>query len=222
MDRVLAAGKPTVVVLMAGSAIDLSAAQDRADAVLLSWYPGARGGREVAELLFGMASPSGKLPLTFYTNDALAEMPDFTDYSMQNRTYRYYGGTPLYPFGYGLTYGKCTVASLAGDREKAVVTVQNDSDRGTEDVIELYLRDEGSSLAPPNPVLCGFRRVYLAAGERASFEVRIDPNAFTVVREDGRRIPGSGTWTLYAGFGGPDARTEELTGVKAARVRISG
>ena len=221
METVLAAGKPTVVILMAGSSIDISIAQERAGAILLTWYPGALGGKAAAELLFGTESPSGKLPVTFYHNEALAEMPDFTDYAMRDRTYRYYRGRPLYPFGYGLTYGRCSVEAVTGDKHRAVVTVLNDGPRDTEDVIELYLRDEGSPLAPPNPILCGFRRVFLAAGERAEFEVGIDPEALTVVGDDGVRIPGSGTWTLYAGFGGPDTRTEELTGVKAVSMKIT-
>ena len=221
METVLAAGKPTVVILMAGSSIDISIAQERAGAILLTWYPGALGGKAAAELLFGTESPSGKLPVTFYRNEALAEMPDFTDYAMRDRTYRYYRGRPLYPFGYGLTYGRCSVEAVTGDKHRAVVTVLNDGPRDTEDVIELYLRDEGSPLAPPNPILCGFRRVFLAAGERAEFEVGIDPEALTVVGDDGVRIPGSGTWSLYAGFGGPDTRTEELTGVKAVSMKIT-
>ena len=221
LDRVLAVGKPTVVILMAGSAIDLSAAQERADAILLSWYPGAGGGRAVAELLFGKASPSGKLPVTFYTNDALSEMPAFTDYSMRNRTYRYYEGTPLYPFGYGLSYGSCSVVGLTADCESAQVRVRNSGERDTDEVVELYLKDEGSPLAPPNPVLCGFRRIRLAAGEEAVFSLAIDSSAFTVVDQDGKRVPGSGRWRLYAGFGAPDPRTEELTGARTCSVLIS-
>ena len=104
LNRVLEVGKPTVVLLMAGSAVDLSVAQEKANAVMLTWYPGAGGGRAVADLLFGMASPSDKLPVTFYHDAALEEMPAFTDYSMANRTYRYFDGEPLYPFGYGLSY----------------------------------------------------------------------------------------------------------------------
>ncbi|MBR4551216.1 MAG: glycoside hydrolase family 3 C-terminal domain-containing protein, partial [Oscillospiraceae bacterium] len=119
MKRVLDVGKPTVVVLMAGSAIDLSAAQEKAEAILLSWYPGAGGGRAVAELLFGKESPSGKLPLTFYRDDALLTMPQFTDYAMAGRTYRYYQGTPVYPFGYGLSYSSFTVKKLEADRSCA-------------------------------------------------------------------------------------------------------
>ena len=220
LDRVLAVGKPTVVILLAGSAIDLSRAQEKADAVLLGWYPGAGGGRAVAELLFGAASPSGKLPVTFYRNEALKELPDFTDYSMSQRTYRYYRGEPLYPFGYGLSYGDCRVTGLSTEGRNARVSIVNRGPRDTGEVLQLYLRDEESPFAPPNPVLCGFSRVFLAAGEEKTVSVPLDEGAFTVVTDRGDRIPGSGKWTVYAGFGGPDPRTEALTGRKACAVPI--
>jgi beta-glucosidase len=218
---VLEVGKPTVVVLMAGSSIDLTEAEEKADAILLSWYPGALGGKALADLLFGRGSPSGKLPVTFYRNEALGQMPDFTDYSMLGRTYRYYQGVPLYPFGYGLTYGKCSIQDLRVDNGIACVRVRNDGDIGTEEVIELYLHDEQSPHAAPNPVLCGFTRIYLNAKEEAEFSLPIDPDAFTVVDDQGTRIPGSGTWKLFAGFGAPDKRTEELTGRKAVCTEIT-
>ena len=220
LDRVLAVGKPTVVILMAGSSIDVSAAQEKADAILLTWYPGAGGGREVAELLFGQASPSGKLPVTFYYNSALDEMPAFTDYSMQNRTYRYYTGKPLYPFGYGLSYSKCEVLHLEADRDGAAVRVRNSGTFDTDEVIELYLQDEQSPLAPLNPILCGFRRIHLKAGQEAVVQVAIHPDAFTVVNDEGKRIPGSAQHTLYAGFGAPDERTSELNGRSALSVSL--
>jgi beta-glucosidase len=142
---VLDEGKPTVVILMGGSAMDVSEAEARADAVFLAWYPRARGGRAVAELLFGQASPSGKLPVTFYRDEALTEMPDFTDYSMKNRTYRYYTGTPLYPFGYGLSYADIVLTGLEADRERARLTLENRSGFAAEQVAELYLRNEGDA-----------------------------------------------------------------------------
>ena len=220
LTRVLEVGKPTVVILMAGSAIDISEAQEKAGAVLLTWYPGAGGGRAVADLLFGKASPSGKLPVTFYRNEALSEMPDFTDYSMNNRTYRYYTGTPLYPFGYGLTYGDVAVTRVEATRESAAVTVENRGSRATEDVVQLYIRDNGSVYAPVNPVLCGFCRVSLAPEETRTVDIGIDPAALTVVNAKGKRIPGSGSWTLFAGTGQPDARTAELTGKKSVAAEL--
>ena len=220
LEHILALGKPTAVVLLAGSAIDLSAAQERADAILLGWYPGAGGGRAVAELLFGKESPSGKLPLTFYRNAALEEMPAFTDYSMKGRTYRYYQGSPLYPFGYGLSYGTAALSLKEAGRGGAAVRVKNESDRALEEVVELYLKDEGSPLAPPKASLCGFQRIRLEAGEEKEIFIPIGEDAFTVVDEKGERIPGSGSWRLWAGFGAPDARTEELTGRKAVTALI--
>ena len=222
LERVLDVGKPTTVVLMAGSAIDLSLAQERADAILLSWYPGAGGGKAVAELLFGKESPSGKLPVTFYKNEALQEIPAFTDYAMAGRTYRYYEGTPLYPFGYGLSYGRFAVTGLEADHRCAKVRVRNEGKCEAEEVIELYLKDETSPFAPPNPILCGFKRIRLAAGSEETFEIEVDPQAFTVVNGEGKRIPGSGNWTLFAGFGAPDKRTEKLTGRKAISIRLNG
>ena len=219
LTRVLEVGKPTIVLLMAGSAIDISEAQEKANAILLTWYPGAGGGKAVADLLFGKASPSGKLPVTFYRNEALGEMPDFTDYSMKNRTYRYYTGKPLYPFGYGLTYGEVAVTGLTATRDAARVTLENRG-RATEEVVQLYIRDNGSPDAPANPILCGFLRVSLGAGEVRSVDVPIDPAALTVVDEAGHRIPGSGSWTLYAGLGQPDDRTRELTGKKAVSAEL--
>ncbi len=220
LDSVLSVGKPTVVILLSGSTIDLAEAEDKVDAILLGWYPGAGGGKAVAKLLFGEVSPSGKLPITFYRNEALADLPDFTDYAMAGRTYRYYRGEPLYPFGYGLSYGDCQATGLTADGANAQVSIVNRGLRDTAEVLQLYLRDEESPFAPPNPILCGYQRVSLAAGEEKTVTVPLDERAFTVVNDRGERIPGSGKWTLYAGFGGPDRRTEALTGRQAWAVPI--
>ena len=220
MDTVLEMGKPTIVLLLAGSAIDLSVAEEKANAILLGWYPGAGGGKAIADILFGKVSPSGKLPLTFYREEALAEMPDFTDYSMRNRTYKYYTGKPLYPFGYGLSYADVQVTGMTADTEAAVVMVENRSDVATEEVVQLYVKDQESADAPLNPILCGFKRIALAPGESKWVRVAVDPEALTVVTQEGMRVPGSGQWTLYAGLGQPDSRTEELTGKKAVSAVI--
>ena len=218
-EAVLDTGKPVILCVMAGSALDVSRYEGRAAAVLQLWYPGARGGRTVADILFGRVSPSGKLPVTFYYNSALEQMPPFTDYTMRERTYRYYTGKPLYPFGYGLTYGDTRATAVRADRAAARVTVRNDG-ADTGDVIQLYIRDNASPDAPVNPVLCGFQRVFLKQGQELEVEIPIDPKAFTVVNARGERIDGSGSWTLYAGFGQPDSRTEELTGKACVSCRI--
>ena len=220
LDTVLAVGKPTVVLLMAGSSVDLSVAEEKAGAILLTWYPGARGGQAVARLLFGEASPSGKLPVTFYKNEQLAEMPAFTDYAMHDRTYRYFRSEPLYPFGYGLSYADMELSGLHSSRTHATVSVTNHSAFAADEVVQLYLKDEDSPDAPVNPVLCGFLRVNVEPGSTRELTIPLDPRAFTVVTEAGERIPGSGRWTLYAGFGQPDARTAALTGKRSLSVTL--
>ncbi|WP_026520026.1 glycoside hydrolase family 3 C-terminal domain-containing protein [Butyrivibrio sp. FCS006] len=224
LNSVLACGKPTIVINMSGSSINLGVAQDKAAAVIQAWYPGAKGGRDVADILFGDVSPSGKLPVTFYKS--ADDLPDFKDYSMKNRTYRYFEGTPLYPFGYGLTYGKCSVKDVdvepvkddkgefAG--AKVTATVVNEGKRDTDDVVQIYIKDTGFEFAIPNPSLCGFKRVHLAAGEEKKVVVDINKKAFTSVDEEGVRDLFSKNFTIYAGTSQPDKRSEELTGVKCA------
>ena len=142
-------------------------------------------------------------------------MPAFTDYSMKNRTYRYYEGKALYPFGYGLTYGDTRALSVTADRKEARVLVRNDG-RETEDVVQLYVKDTASPDAPVNPVLCAFQRVHLAEGEEKEITLKLPARAFQVCNEQGQWVPGSGKWTLFASFGQPDERTQELTGKIAA------
>ena len=141
-------------------------------------------------------------------------MPAFTDYSMRNRTYRYYTGKALYPFGYGLTYGDTKAVSVTFDGKEARVLVRNDG-VDTEDVLQLYIQDMASPDAATNPKLCAFQRIHLAEGEEKEITLPLPARAFQVCNEDGQWVSGSGKWTLYASFGQPDARTQELTGNKA-------
>ena len=139
IDTVIASGKPFITVVIAGSAMDLSALNDKASAVLQAWYPGARGGQSIGDIIFGKVNPSGKLPVTFYkdTND----LPDFEDYSMKGRTYRYLETEPLYPFGFGLTYGKMDITSVeyTGDKVDGITvkaSVANKGDIRTSEVVQ--------------------------------------------------------------------------------------
>ncbi len=217
MDAVLAAGKPTVICLMAGSAIDLGAGAEKANAVLLTWYPGARGGRAVADILLGKVSPSGKLPVTFYRNEQLAKMPEFTDYAMAGRTYRYIGEAPLYPFGYGLTYGDCRVTEakrVAGGVECVIV---NEGGTDTEEVAQVYVQNEGAAHAPRNPRLAAFKRVFVPAGQSVTLTLPVPAERLRVVDDAGQFVD-EGAPVYYVGLGQPDARTEELTGKKSVRI----
>ena len=217
MEAVLSVGKPTAIVLMAGSAIDLGEAAERADAVLLGWYPGARGGRAIADILLGRVSPSGKLPVTFYRNEQLNAMPDFTDYAMAGRTYRYIEEAPLYPFGYGLTYGDCRVTGAARTATGIEAEIQNDGPRDVEEVVQVYVQNEGTSCAPRNPRLCAFRRVRVPAGGAAKVSLAIPAERLKVVNDSGEYVC-DGVPVFYVGLGQPDARTAELTGHGSVRV----
>ncbi len=233
METVAKAGKPVVLCLMAGSAMDVSYAMEHFQAILQVWYPGARGGKNVADILFGKESPSGKLPITFY--DGLEGLPEFTDYQMKGRTYRYLERKPLFPFGYGLTYGKTSVTGAtanklvqdiqeSSERAKEVVEVcaqvVNEGSQATEDVLQVYIEALDSKLAPPNPVLCGFQRVALGAGEKKEVTLTLKKQAFTVVGEDGvRKIDGK-KFALHVGFSQPDVRSVELTGNKPVTLTV--
>jgi len=202
IDAVLKVGKPTIIVLMAGSSIDLSQYEDKANAVLLGWYPGEMGGKAITEILFGEVSPSGKLPVTFYKNTALNEMPAFDDYSMNNRTYRYYNGTPYHPFGYGLTYGDCKVEEYSIDinTKKATVKVKNYGKMATDDVVQVYVKDTKSEFAPTNACLCGFKRIHLDINEEKTIELNLNKDAFKVINNEGELIDGSGSYEFIVKF----------------------
>lgn len=226
IKRVLEIGKPTIIVLMAGSAIDLCYEQEHANAILQAWYPGAEGGKAVADLLFGECSPSGKLPITFYKN--LDGMPEFTDYTMKNRTYRFMEQEALYPFGYGLTYGKAIVKSSRitnqVDEQSDIqmdVNVQNIGNCKIEEVIQIYIKDEESKYAVRNHSLCGFHRITLQPGEEKTVKILIPNKAMTAVNEEGQRVIDSRKFTLYTGFSQPDSRSVALYGQEPIAVQLN-
>ncbi len=218
IEKVLALGKPTVVVLAAGSSINPLA--EKADAIIQAWYPGELGGTALANILFGKVSPSGKLPLTFY--QSIEGIPDFADYSMKGRTYRYTRDNILYPFGYGLTYSKFAVTDVVYDdaARKVSVTVQNQGDVDAEDVVQLYIRNTTSAHANPYPRLCGFKRVAIPAGGEEVVELVLEESAFDVVNDEGEVIRDGSNFDLYAGMNQPDELSEKLTGSSCIRVSV--
>lgn len=234
LEKVVAVGKPVILVNMTGSAMDLRYAQDNVSAILQVWYPGARGGAVIAKLLFGEIAPSGKLPITFY-NDA-SELPDFEDYSMKGRTYRYFEGKPLYPFGYGLTYGDIILTevccegemiendicvTLPSDKDFVLqVRVKNKSDREQQEVLQVYIKAVDSEFVAPGGKLCGFTRVELQAQEEQDVSLLVDKKAFTVVSEEGEQMIDGKKFVVSVGFGQPDERTKELTGKKPIKFTI--
>ncbi|MCB5422214.1 glycoside hydrolase family 3 C-terminal domain-containing protein [Blautia luti] len=221
MEAMAESGKPVILCLMAGSDIDLSYAAEHFDAVMVLWYPGSQGGKAAARILFGDVSPSGKLPVTFY--ETLEELPEFTDYAMKGRTYRYMENKAQFPFGYGLTYGKVTVTDAAvSTNDEASVTIQatvtNQGHTATRDVIQIYIKNTDSPLAVRNPELVAFTPVFLNAGETQTISLTISPRAFTVVDENGIRKEDGTHFQIFVGCSQPDERSVELTGVKPVEI----
>ncbi|MCI1209658.1 MAG: glycoside hydrolase family 3 C-terminal domain-containing protein [Treponema sp.] len=225
LHTLLACGKPVVVVVLSGSALNLSEADEKAAAVLQAWYPGARGGKAVADILFGNRSPSGKLPVTFYRN--LDGLPAFTDYSMKGRTYRYLEREPLYPFGFGLTYGNVAVTAVeitntvaAGTDIQISVTLTNSSDTATEDVLQIYIKDTDSPAAVRNWSLCAFCRISFGSGEIKTVDLSVPADALTCVDEAGNRAVTGHHFIVYAGTSQPDARSIALTGRQPVQLEL--
>lgn len=237
MEAIKETGKPVVLCLMAGSDIDLSYASEHFDAVIQLWYPGAQGGMAAAKVLFGEVSPSGKLPVTFY--ESLNELPEFTDYRMAGRTYRYMKGKAQYPFGYGLTYGDVCVtgAEIAACMEAAcesgsrsfekdfdpqaltiLADVHNTGIHATDEVLQVYVKNHDCADADKHPELCAFMRIHLDAGEKKQIRIPVGHRALTVVGEDGIRRDDGKSYTFYVGCSQPDARSEELTGKRAVEI----
>lgn len=202
------------VVCAAGSSVNIEGSPD---ALIHAWYPGSEGGTALAEILFGDISPSGKLPVTFYETAEL--LPDFEDYSMKNRTYRYAENNVLYPFGYGLTYSKIVCTEVKYSCGTAYVTAENRGSRTTEDVIQLYVKDT-SEQAVPNHSLCGFKRINLAPGESGTFEIPVAMSSFTAVDENGERKIFGSNFTLYAGTCQPDGLSRKLSGTVCAETAV--
>ena len=226
MDQILECKKPVILVNMTGSAMNLSVAEEKAAAIIQAWYPGTRGGKAVSDVIFGEKSPSGKLPVTFYKDTS--DIPDFENYSMKNRTYRYYTGEPLYPFGYGLTYGKCVVNSVTAEKVygqekefkgvKLFIETENQKNTETDDVLQIYIKDLDTEYAVLNPTLAAFKRIHLNGNVSGKTEIFVDKRAFTSVDENGNRKITGKNFKLYAGFSQPDACSEVLTGIKCKEI----
>ncbi len=214
LDAVVQTGKPVVTLVAAGSALRV---QD-GNAILYAWYPGQAGGTAAADLLFGKVSPSGRLPVTFYRG--VEDLPEFTDYRMAGRTYRYFTGTPLYPFGYGLSYTRFAYerADVRGDM--LTVTLRNAGDMDADEVVQAYIHAVDSPDRTPNPRLCAFERVHLRAGEIRTVSLTLPQEAFTVVDEAGRRVSGGTRFDLTVGGSQGDDRSAALLGSAPLKLPI--
>lgn len=224
LEAAVASGKPVVLVLLAGSALAVDWADKNVPAILQAWYPGAQGGRAVAELLFGDRCPEGKLPVTFY--HAGDPLPDFADYSMKGRTYRYMQSEALYPFGFGLSYTQFTFASARLSAQTAEkqgvdveVTVNNVGSCPGAETVQVYVKVCADGT--PNAQLKGLRKVRLAAGESRAVTVHLPAEAFGLYDTDGKLRVMADKALVYVGSHAPDARSEQLTGQKTVCMEIA-
>ncbi len=224
MKAVAAAGKPVVLVLMNGSALAVNWADENCDAILTAGYPGQEGGNAVADVLFGDYNPAGRLPVTYYKS--VEQLPPFEEYDMKGRTYKYFEGEPLYPFGYGLSYTTFSYSDLEvpktaknGSTVKIRTSVKNTGSVSGEEVVQLYLKDEIASTPRPLYQLEGFQRIYLEAGESKTVEFELQPRQFSIIGSDEKRVIESGDFTIFVGGGQPHDKSSntisaslELTG----------
>jgi beta-glucosidase len=221
MRAVVATGTPTVLVLLNGSAISVNWADTNIPAIVEAWYPGQAAGTAIADVLFGDYNPGGRLPITFYKSTD--QLPPFEDYSMKERTYRYFTGTPLYPFGHGLSYTNFEYTKLeapksvkAGDPVNVSVTVKNTGKLAGDEVVQVYITDRKASAPVPIRKLVGFRRINLKAGESNNVSFTIDPRDLSLITNDTRRVIEPGIIDISVGgkqpgfSGNADAATTKV------------
>jgi len=217
LEALVAAGKPVVLVLTNGSALAVNWANDHVNAIVDAWYPGEEGGTVVAETLSGKNNPAGRLPVTFYTG--VDQLPSFEDYSMKNRTYRYFGGKPLYPFGYGLSYTTFSYSDLAlptsgvtaGQPITAEVTVTNTGKLAGDEVAQLYLSFP-DVVGAPIRALRGFQRLHLNPGQSERVHFDLKPRDLSMVTEAGEPIIPEGKYSVSIGGGQPNTGAATVEG----------
>lgn len=211
-------GKPIVLVLLSGSALSIPWADEHIPAIVQGWYPGAQGGRAITQILFGDASPEGKLPVTFYRTTE--ELPDFTDYSMKNRTYRYMENEALYPFGYGLSYTNFKLSNITVDAEEiepgkvinCSVDVSNTGDMSGAETIQIYVKVKVEGA--PNWQLKGLKKLHLNPGETKTIQITLNDEAFGLYDNQGQLMLHEGEYEVFIGTNQPDTRSIKLTGKK--------
>ncbi len=230
IKAVQALGKPVVLVTMGGSALAMNWENENVPAILHAWYPGQFGGTAIADVLFGDYNPAGRLPVTFYKS--VNDLPPFDDYKMDGRTYRYFKGQPLFPFGYGLSFSKFQYGNLkfkksvkAGESVTVTAEVQNVSKIEGDEVVQLYLTDSTASVPVPIRNLAGVERINLKAGEKRIVNFIITPRQMSVILDNGKRVIEPGEFSFSIGgkqpnfSGSADAKT---TGVVQGKFNVTG
>jgi beta-glucosidase len=222
LEALHATGKPVILVLTTGSAVGVKWAKDNLPGILVAWYPGQQGGNAVADVLFGDTNPAGRLPVTFY--ESVAQLPPFADYSMEGRTYRYFKGEPVYPFGFGMSYTTFSYSGLRlsrstvadSDRLEAECVVKNTGLRAGEEVVQLYVRDIESARPAAIRSLRGFHRIRLAPGEETRVRFELVPARDFASYDEARRASAvaPGAFAIEIGASSADIRLRGRVTVK--------
>ena len=211
-----AGDKPIVLVVKSGSAIDLSEISNYVDAIVYAWYLGEQGGNAIAEIIFGDVNPSGKLPITI--PESLSHVPEYNDYNMENRTYKFTNYKPMYPFGFGLSYSNFSYSDLSlkknkisiGDSIELNFEIYNSSIVPGEEVIQIYIKDIVASFRTPNSSLIYFDRIYLDSGEKKTISVIIDKDMMGSYNQKGVKVIEPGNFKIFVGGSSPGERSVEL------------
>lgn len=227
LEAVYKTGKPIILVLLSGSALAVSWADENIPAIIQAWYPGGEGGKAAASLIFGEYSPSGRLPVTFYRTSE--ELPDFRDYAMKNRTYRYMEKEALYPFGFGLSYTTFSYSNVkiskesiqVGEELECRVVVKNTGSMPSFEVVQLYLTDMEASVTIPKWQLAGFRPVHLNCGEEKVIRFTLTGRHMSLIDEEGRRMIEPGRFKIHIGGSQPDQRSMALKGSEVLSLEFS-
>lgn len=219
--------KPIVAIITGGSPINLTEVEALADAVLFVWYPGEEGGTAIADILFGDVSPSGRLPITF--PKSLDQLPTFDDYSMKGRTYKYMNETPLYPFGFGLSYTifeynniEVSAPTISKEDNLTVqVSVTNSGNVSSDEIVQVYISDIEASVSVPNFQLINTKRISLEPGSSEKISFQLTPKDFEIVKNDGTRSIESGSFKIYVGGSSPMKQSFELGASKMSEILVT-
>jgi beta-glucosidase len=214
-------------VLLNGSPLSVNWAEKNVDAILEAWYPGEEGGDAIADAIFGNYNPAGRLPLTFYAS--VNDLPPFEDYNMKGRTYRYFDGTPLYEFGYGLSYTTFKYSNLkapsiakTNENMKISVEVENTGTMNGDEVIELYTKILDAKVPVPIHALQGFKRIFLKTGEKKTIEFDLKPEQFSLINNKNQRVVEPGTIQLYIGGCQPSQKALSSGAVLKTNLKVIG
>jgi beta-glucosidase len=220
-------GKPVIFINMSGSAVAFPWEAEHLDAIIQLWYPGQEGGTALADVLFGDYNPAGRLPVTFYRSTA--DLPPFEEYNMTNRTYKYFGGEALYPFGYGLSYTTFNYGNIklpatvkAGEPVTVTVDVTNSGKQDGEEVVQVYVTDDVASAPVPIRALQGFKRIAMKAGETQTVSFDLLPKQLSLIDDEGNRVVEPGTFTVAVGGGQPIAEPASTSGTVSGVFEVTG